>query len=147
MWGWFLMGYPSQGLCQSLAVIKTRSGITDWLLQDKHLRQWVVLSEWAGGNGKGVEQSGSVGLVSLITTHSTLITMCWTECLQWLSILYLMREKVQPDPSGILSPGFALHRTCLKWILVLAPSLVRWILGCNEVLFEVVTIDGIHQTV
>lgn len=138
VWGWFLMGYPGQGLCQSLAVIKTRSGITDWLLQDKH---WVILSGWGGRNGKDMEQNGSVGLISLMTTHSTLMTMCWTEYLQWLHILYLMREKVHPDPSGTLSSGFALHRTCLKWILVLGPFL--W----GEDLFEMITIDGIHQTV
>jgi len=61
------MGYPVKGLCQSLAIIKTSSGVTGWLLQAKHLRCWVFLSEQGGREGYGLDCF--VGLISPLTTQ------------------------------------------------------------------------------
>lgn len=43
--GWFLMEYAVEGLCLFLAIMKTCSGITSWLLQAKCVRHCAVLSE------------------------------------------------------------------------------------------------------
>lgn len=140
------MGYPGQGLCQSLIVTKTSSGITGWLLQGKHLRHWIFsVSEQEGMDRYGLNwfcgpclSNDYTAIAHWLQRVGPSVSSDLVSCTWW------GRKCSLPTP-GYFSPGFALHRTLLKWVSVLGLSSTRWILGCNVVFFEMVRIGGIHQ--